>query len=78
MHAPTKGGVIPPADLVTTARRYVDAVGLGRAVTDLGTSRQSLAALLAGLRVRRGTILLVARGLGWPGRSESNPPPHAA
>ena len=67
-HAPTRAGVVPPADLVTVARRYVDAVGLARAVDTLGTSRQSLAALLAGLRVRRGTVLLVARGLGWPGR----------
>jgi hypothetical protein len=65
--APPQAGVLPPPDLVAAARKYVDRVGLARAVVDLGTSRQSLAALVAGLRVRRGTIVVVAQSLGWPG-----------
>lgn len=77
-HAPTRAGIVPPPELVQAARRYVDTVGLARAVDTLGASRQSLAALLAGLRVRRGTVLLVARGLGWPGTPDSSRPPPAA
>lgn len=65
----TNAGVTPPPDLIATARRYVDAHGLLRAARDLGTSRGSLAALLAGLRVRRGTIVVVGSALGWPGKS---------
>lgn len=70
--APNHAGVIPPADLVTIARRFVDAHGLHHAARKLGVGKQSLAALLAGLRVRRGTVVLVAQALRWPG-AETQP-----
>lgn len=72
-HATSSAGIIPPPDLVTLTRRHVDAVGVVVAARELGVSRQSLAALLAGLRVRRGTLLLVARALHWQG-ADSTPP----
>lgn len=71
-HPTTAAGLVPPPELVTLARRYADDLGVVTAARDFGVSRQSLAALLAGLRVRRGTIVLVARALRWPGL-ESNP-----
>lgn len=75
-HASTGAGILPPPDLVTLARRYVDDRGVVASARELGVSRQSLAALLAGLRVRRGTVLLVARALRWPGLDST--PPHDA
>jgi hypothetical protein len=65
--ANTAAGLVPPPELVTLARRYADDLGVVTAARDFGVSRQSLSALLAGLRVRRGTIVLVARALRWPG-----------
>jgi hypothetical protein len=76
-NAATPAGIIPPPELVRLARSYADVSGIPSAARDFGVSRQSLAALLAGLRVRRGTIVLVARALRWPGL-DSNPPPRAA
>lgn len=76
-HSASPGGIVPPPELVTLARRYADDHGMVAAARELGVSRQSLAALLAGLRVRRGTVLLVARALRWPGL-DSNPPPRGA
>lgn len=73
----THAGVTPPPGLMAAARNYVDVHGLVRSARDLGTSRQSLSALLAGLRVRRGTILVVGAALGWPG-DRSTPPPLVA
>jgi len=71
MRQPTKAdfaaGDVAPAQLLTLARQHVDKVGVVSAAKDCGVSRQSLMALLAGLRVRRGTILLVAQALHWPG-----------
>jgi hypothetical protein len=66
-HAQTSAGLIAPPGLIEIARRYVERVGLTRAAQDFGVSRQSLLALLAGQRIRRGTVLLVARALRWPG-----------
>lgn len=71
--ASTAAGIVPPPELVTLARRYADDLGVATAARDLGVSRQSLTSLLAGLRVRRGTVLLVARALRWPG-IDTNPP----
>lgn len=67
-----KTGITPPAELVALARRHTDSRGMVAAAADFGISRMSLASLLAGLRVRRGTIVLVARALRWPG-ADSDP-----
>ncbi len=76
-HASTAAGILPPPELVTLARRYAAHRGVVTASREFGVSRQSLTSLLAGLRVRRGTVLLVARALRWPGLG-SDPPPRAA
>lgn len=73
---PTVAGVRPPPGLVALLRRRVEATSLDRAAREIGVSRSSLAALLAGLRIRRGTVLLVARALRWPGIDTT--PPSAA
>lgn len=68
MHkAATHAGVVPPADLVAAARAHVDTHGIGASSRSWEVSRQALVQLLAGLRVRRGTVVLVAQGLRWPG-----------
>lgn len=60
---PTQAGVLPPADLVSRARAHVEAHGLGAAARDWEVSRAALTQFLAGLRVRRGTVALIASGL---------------
>lgn len=71
-------GVVPPPELVTLARDYADDHGVVTAARVFGVSRQSLTSLLAGLRVRRGTIVLVARALHWAESDSPSLPPAAA
>lgn len=75
MTHPNQAGVLPPPELVTIARRYADRIGLVKAARNLGVGRSSLSALLAGLRVRRGTAVIVAHSLRWTGADTLAPPP---
>lgn len=65
MQQANNGAVIPPAALVAHARRYVETHGVNHTARELGISRQALAALLAGLPVRRGSVAVVAQALNW-------------
>jgi len=66
LNAATHAGLVPPPDVIARARVYVEALGLQKAARNLGVGREGLARVVAGLRVRRGSLLLVARGLGMP------------
>lgn len=63
----THAGVLPPPELVAAACRYVEATSLPVAAKKLGIAQQSLAKLCLRQRMRRGTVVLAAQALGWPG-----------
>lgn len=64
---------VPPG-LQATVRQAITQRGIASVARQLGVSRQSLASLVAGLPVRRGTILVIESGL----RSEPQPTPDTA
>lgn len=60
---PGAQGVEVPADVQRGVSDLLRAVGEARAIEVTGVSRASLARLVAGLTVRKGTIALVRAGL---------------
>jgi len=64
----TNAGVIPPSGLVDALRERAGDKNLSTIAAELGLSRAVVAAVMAGLRVRRGSVVLVAQALGWPGK----------
>ncbi len=79
--AASASGVVPPSDLIAAARARVNANGMSATARACEVSRQALAHLLAGLRVHRGTVALVAKGVGWSADESTSPlscPPRPA
>lgn len=68
-----RSGVAPPPELVELTKRYVETHGLAASARVLGVSRHALTSLAAGFRVRRGTVVLVAQALRWPGPASTTP-----
>lgn len=63
----------PPRELVSHVRGLVDTIGVQATARKLGIARQTIAAVLAGVPVRAGTVLVVARAMRWPGSDETSP-----
>jgi hypothetical protein len=61
------GCVVPDPELVSLAKSFIATHGVASAAKTLRISPQSLATLVAGLRIRSGTAVLVANGLNWSG-----------
>jgi hypothetical protein len=77
--ATNTGSVIATPDLREFARDVVTRLGLRRAATELGANHTAIAAAIAGIPVRRGTIAtLTAAQRNAANSHNSEPPPAAA